>query len=146
MTTLEARLQRLEDRDAIHQLFVDYGRYLDAGDIDAYASLFAEDAEILLGPIGRATGRDNIRELMGKILQGRAGSAFHIISSPAVTLDGDEATSEVMWTVIQRDTEGKPKLTSMGRHVDRLVRKDGVWKIAQRRGLIDLPQQLPQAG
>lgn len=146
MTNLEARLQRLEDRDAIHQLFVDYGRYLDAGDIDAYASLFAEDAELLLGPIGGATGRDNIRELMGKILHGRAGSAFHIISSPAVTLQGDAATSEVTWTVIQRDAEGKPKLTSMGRHVDRLVRRNGEWKIAQRRGLIDLPQQVPQPG
>lgn len=142
MTNLEARLQRLEDRDAIHQLFIDYGRFLDAGDLDAYASLFAQDGEVMLGPIGRATGRDNIRALMGKILSGRAGSAYHIISSPTVTLEGDEATSEVMWTVIQRDAEGKPKLTSIGRHVDRLVRIDGAWKIAQRRGLIDLPRQM----
>jgi uncharacterized protein (TIGR02246 family) len=142
MTSLEARLQRLEDRDAIHQVFVDYGRFLDAGDIDAYAALFAEDGEVLLGPMGRATGRDNIRELMRKILEGRVGSAYHIISSPAVTLNGDEATSVVMWTVIQRDAEGKPRLTSMGRHVDRLVRVNGAWKIAQRRGLIDLPQRL----
>ena len=146
MTTLEQRLQRLEDRDAIHQLFIDYGRFLDAGDIDAYASLFAADGEVLLGPMGRATGRDNIRELMRKILSGRVGSAFHIISSPAVTLNGDEATSEVMWTVIQRDAQGKPFLSSMGRHVDRLVRVNGAWQIAQRRGLIDLPQRLPSPG
>lgn len=141
MATLEDRLQLLEDRDAIHQLFIDYGRFLDAGDLDAYASLFAENGEVLLGPMGRATGRHNIRQLMGNILSGRVGSAFHIISSPAVTLDGDQATSVVMWTVIQRDAEGKPKLTGMGRHVDRLVRENGEWKIAQRRGLIDLPQR-----
>ena len=146
MTTLEERLQRLEDRDAIHQLFIDYGRFLDAGDLDAYASLFAVNGEVMLGPIGRATGRDNIRELMGKILSGRIGSAYHIISSPTVTLAGDEASSEVMWTVIQRDTQGKPYLSSMGRHVDRLVREDGSWKIAQRRGLIDLPQRLAPQG
>jgi uncharacterized protein (TIGR02246 family) len=139
MTTLEARLQRLEDRDAIHQLFIDYGRHLDAGDFDAYASLFAEDGEVILGPMGRATGRDNIRDLMRKILDGRVGSAFHIISSPAVTLDGDAATSEVMWTVIRRDPQGNPQLGGLGRHVDRLVRRNGEWKIAQRRGLIDLP-------
>lgn len=146
MTTPEERLQRLEDRDAIHQLFIDYGRFLDAGDFDAYAALFAADGEVILGPMGRATGRDNIRELMRKILDGRVGSAYHIISSPAVTLVGDQATSEVMWTVIQRDAQGKPFLSSMGRHVDRLVREAGVWKIAQRRGLIDLPQRLPQSG
>lgn len=142
MATLEERLRRLEDRDAIHQVFVDYGRYLDAGDLDRYASLFAEDAEVLLGPMGRAKGRDNIRALMTKVLDGRVGTSYHIISSPAVQLDGDRAESEVMWTVIQRDREGKPKLTSMGRHVDQLVREGGRWKIAQRRGLIDLPQRL----
>lgn len=142
MTTLEERLLRLEDRDAIHQLFIDYGRFLDAGDFDAYASLFAEDGEVVLGPMGRATGRDNIRDLMRKILDGRIGSAYHIISSPAVTLDGDTATSEVMWTVIRRDPQGNPHLSGMGRHVDRLVRVGGCWKIAQRRGLIDLPQRL----
>ena len=51
-----ARLQRLEDLQAIHQLFVDYGAFLDAGDLDGYASLFADDGELLLGPLGRATG------------------------------------------------------------------------------------------
>ena len=59
MTTPEERLQRLEDRDAIHQLFIDYGRYLDAGDFDAY----------------------------------------HIISSPAVKFDGDEAGYKPNWCI-----------------------------------------------
>lgn len=138
---LEERSQRLEDRDAIHQLFVDYGRYLDAGDIDRYADCFATDAEVLLGPMGRARGRDHIRRLMSAMLTGRVGANYHIISSPQVSLDGDRATSEVMWTVISRDADGKPKLTSMGRHVDDLVREDGTWKIARRRGLVDLPQR-----
>lgn len=140
---IEERLQRLEDRDAIHQLFVDYGRYLDAGDIDAYAALFTEDGEVMLGPMGRTQGRANIHALMTKVLDGRVGSSYHIIGSPQVVLGGDEATSEVMWTVIQRDAEGRPRLTSMGRHVDRLRREDGVWRIAERRGYVDLPQKLP---
>jgi uncharacterized protein (TIGR02246 family) len=143
MSSLEERLQRLEDRDAIHQLFVDYGRYLDSGNIDAYADLFTEDGEVMLGPMGRTQGRENIRALMAKVLDGRVGAAYHVISSPAVVLDGDEATSEVMWTVLQRDAEGKPKLTSTGRHVDRLRRVDGAWRIAERRGYVDLPQKLP---
>ena len=143
MTSLEERLQRLEDRDAIHQLFVDYGRHLDAGDLDAYAALFAEDGEVVLGPMGQASGRANIRALMGGLLDGKAGANYHIISSPRVQLDGDHASSEVMWTVIARDQDGKPKLTSMGRHVDQLVREDGRWRIAQRRGLVDLPQRVP---
>lgn len=143
MTTLDERIRRLEDLDAIHRLFTDYGRHLDAGDVESYAALFTDDGEVLLGPMGRAKGRDAIRELMRKTLHGRAGSAFHIISSPAVELDGDRATSEVMWTVIQRDPDGRPKLGMIGRHLDDLVREDGTWRFARRRGEIDLPQVMP---
>jgi uncharacterized protein (TIGR02246 family) len=144
--SLEKRLARLEDRDAIHQLFVNYGRHLDAGDIDAYASLFCADGEVMLGPMGRVKGREEIHALMSKVLDGKVGSAYHVISSPRVELDGETATSEVMWTVIQRDDEGKPKLTSMGRHLDLLRKEDGVWRIAERRGYVDLPQNLPTSG
>ena len=35
------RVQELEDREAIRRIFVDYARYLDAGDHAGYASLFA---------------------------------------------------------------------------------------------------------
>jgi uncharacterized protein (TIGR02246 family) len=135
----EARLRRLEDRDAIHQLFSDYGHYLDRGDVDAYAELFAVDGEVLLGPMGRAKGRDNIRELMRGVLAESAGNSVHIISSPKVQLGEDVATSEAMWTVIARDRDGKPLVTMVGRHLDDLVREDGQWRIARRRGVIDIP-------
>lgn len=138
MSTLEERLQRLEDRDAIHQLFIDYGRHLDAGDWDAYAGLFAEDGEVLLGPMGRAQGRSAIRDLMERTLTPRLGTAFHIISSPIVVLDGDSATSEVMWTVLTKRDDGGPELTMMGRHRDVLSRVDGRWFIQRRAGFVDL--------
>lgn len=143
MTTIEQRLQVLEDRDAIHQLFVDYGRHLDRGDVEAYADLFAADGEVLLGPMGRAKGREEIRALMGRVLAGRTGSSYHIVSSPVVVLDGDRATSEVMWTVVQRLPDGQPRLSMLGRHVDDLVREEGGWRIARRRGEVDLPQRMP---
>ncbi|MCW2620975.1 MAG: hypothetical protein JWL64_577 [Frankiales bacterium] len=138
MTTIEERLQRLEDRQEIQQLFVDYGRHLDRGDWDAYAALFAEDGEILLGA-WRARGRDAIREVMKGALQDSVGSTFHVISSPDVRLAGDVATSEVMWTVIARDPEGAPGLTMVGRHVDELRRIEGRWRIVRRKGYVDLP-------
>jgi uncharacterized protein (TIGR02246 family) len=137
--TVEQRLQRLEDRDAIHQLFSDYGHYLDRGDVDSYAQLFAEDGEVLIGPMGRAKGRDNIREMMSRILEHSVGNSVHIISSPKVQLHGDTATSEAMWTVIGLDANGATHVTMVGRHLDDLVRIDGRWFIAKRRGVMDLP-------
>ena len=145
---LAARLQRLEDLMEIHQLFIDYGLALDAGDFDAYAALFAEDGEVLLGPMGRAKGRDEIKALMTNTLSGGAGSSFHIISSPQVQLDGDAATSQVMWSVVTRADSGQANLTMIGRHRDDLVRENGRWKIARRRGFVDLPTAMlrPNAG
>ena len=135
---IEARLARLEDILEIHQLFVDYGRYLDAGNFEAYADLFADDAEVLLGPVGRAKGRDEILAVMTKA-GGTPGNSIHIISSPAVELDGDRATSEVRWTLLQRGSDGRPTVSMIGRHVDELVRERGRWRFRRRKGYIDIP-------
>src|SRR5580658_7635283 len=51
---VEGRLRRLEDVIEIQQLFVSYGHCLDRGDFAAYAQLFAEDGEFMMGPVGRA--------------------------------------------------------------------------------------------
>src|SRR5207253_11521660 len=120
-TALAERVQRLEDLLAIHQLFVDYGQLLDAGDFDAYANLFAEDGELLLGPVGRAKGRAAIKELMSKN-GGRQGASYHIISSPQVALEGDRATARVMWSVVARMPDGSASLTMVGHHEDALRR------------------------
>jgi uncharacterized protein (TIGR02246 family) len=141
---LAARLQRLEDLQEIHQLFVDYGRHLDSGALDAYADLFADDGELLLGPVARARGRDEIKAVMAKALAASNGNSFHIISSPAVVLDGDRATSEVMWTVVERDADGKPSLGMIGRHVDDLVRERGRWRFQRRKGYVDIPSAMPR--
>ena len=139
---LETRLARLEDLMEIHQLFVDYGRYLDGGDFDAYASLFADEGEVLLGPMGRAKGPEAIKALMTKTLAGSQGTSYHIISSPAVTLDGDRATSVVMWTVVNRDADGRAALSMIGRHVDELVRERGRWRFLRRKGYVDIPSAM----
>ena len=143
MTDFESRLRRLEDLAEIHQLFVDYGHHLDHGDFAAYADLFAADGEVLLGPIGRATGRDEIRDLMERTLGGAAGSSFHVISNPVVVLDGDTATTDVMWTVVNRGADGSPVLSMIGRHRDQLVREDGRWRFKRRKGFVDIPSAMP---
>lgn len=141
---LAARLRRLEDLAAIHQLFIDYGAYLDSHDFEAYAALFAEDGEVLLGPLGRAKGRDRIRELMERALSPMPpGRSFHVISSPVVTLEGDHARAKVMWTVIQQDHQGRPAVGMIGHHLDELTRHDGKWYFLRRAGHVDIPSEYP---
>lgn len=141
--SIEQRLRRLEDLAEIHQLFVDYGHHLDAGDFDAYAGLFTADGEVRLGPMGSAKGRDQIRALMERVLAGVVGTSYHLITSPIVRIDGDTATSEVMWTVVQLGPDGAPVVSMTGRHRDELAREDGRWRFRLRRGFVDIPSSLP---
>jgi hypothetical protein len=140
-TALEARLRRLEDLEAIRQLFIDYGYYLDHGEFESYGKLFADDGEVLLGPIGRASGPQAITELMTKTLSGRQGMSYHIITNPIIKLDGDSATTDVMWTVIVKDEAGKPHVSMLGRHRDTVVRQRGEWKFKRREGYVDIPSR-----
>lgn len=132
--SIEVRLRHLEDLQAITQLFVDYGEHLDAGDFHAYAELFAEDGEVLLGPMGRARGRHAIEQLMTQALAGKVGSTYHIVSSPRIALDGDRATSTVMWSVASVQPDGFARLTMVGHHLDDLVRTPDGWRFQRRRG------------
>ena len=141
---LKARVRKLEDMAAIHQLFIDYGAYLDAHDFASYASLFAEEGEVLLGPVGRAKGPDQIKALMEGTMPPGSAQSFHVITSPVVTLDGDRAQAQVMWTVIQQDGAGRPQVGMIGHHRDELVREDGRWKFLRRKGYVDIPSAYPQ--
>jgi uncharacterized protein (TIGR02246 family) len=142
---LAARVRRLEDLVEIHQLFIDYGEHLDAGDFDAYSQLFAEDGEVRLGPMGKATGREAIKELMVRQLSANVGTTFHIISSPRVALDGDSATATVMWSVAVTGEDGMARLSMVGHHIDVLSRTSEGWKIQRRKGVMNLPAIHPGA-
>ena len=54
-TPLAARIQRLEDIEAIRTVLLNYGRFLDARDLPAYSRLFAKDGE-WVGGFGSAKG------------------------------------------------------------------------------------------
>ena len=106
---------------------------------------FADEGELLLGPLGRAQGREQIRTMMGRALEGVTGNSFHVIANPLVDLDpeGDRASSEVTWAVVARAQDGSPQLTMYGRHIDQLIRERGRWRFLRREGHIDLPSSYP---
>ena len=139
LENIEKRLQRAEDLLAIQQLFNEYASYLDAGEFNRYAALFSANGEVKLGPMGRAVGPVAIEALMIKHLAANVGQSYHIISNPIVQLDGDSATTEVMWTVILRSKDDKPVVGMMGKHRDKLVRENGAWLFLERAGFVDIP-------
>jgi len=129
-----ARLQALEDREAIRQIFTDYARTLDNGDYAGYSALFARD-----GRFGEAVGPAAIEAQMlaygvridAAMAEGRFHKAVHLMSNPDIAIDGDSATADITWCYMTIDADTVPTVFQMGHYLDDLVREDGAWKIAR---------------
>jgi 3-phenylpropionate/cinnamic acid dioxygenase small subunit len=139
------RLQEIEDRMAIEHLMVGvYPKALDTRDWKTYASLFAEDGELIQGT-NVTKGPKAIEEQFSRPRAPRpaaAGAAAapapagppqtkHIVTNLDIKLDGDRATSTGYWqTISTRD--GKTTIAGAGHYVDELVRVNGQWKFKKR--------------
>ena len=139
-SSFAARLQRLEDMEAIRALLIDYGRFLDARDLAAYSRLFARDGE-WVGGFGSAKGPAAILEFMQKNLGTgpNRGNTYHILSNFEIDVKGDTATAWSRWTFVTPGPDGKPVISQAGRYDDALVREDGRWKFKRRVASNDIP-------
>lgn len=142
MAELEARIQRMEDREAIHGLFMRYRQCLDEKDFSGYAALFAEDGEFVAAG-GTARGRVGIEELVdgmrGSLLTAVVGDDLHIVVNPEISIDGNRATARSTWIYLVRGESGAPTLCKVGHYDDELIREDGTWRFARRFAPMDMP-------
>jgi uncharacterized protein (TIGR02246 family) len=144
MTGVEERLRALEDREAIHRLFMAYAAALDARDMEAYAALFARDGE-WWGGTGYARTPDGIRSMLEERLgpnpPAPGPTHRHVISNEQIELDGDSATAVSTWSLVTRAEGDVPAFTLLGTYRDTLVREDGQWRFASRKAHIDIPDR-----
>jgi uncharacterized protein (TIGR02246 family) len=144
LARLQQRVQQLEDREAIHALFMEYRRMLDEKDFEGYANLFTEDGVFTTtDPAWQASGREGIHKMVtgmvGSMLTVRGGDDFHIVGNVQITLDGDRASARSTWTYVVRGDDDQPTLAKIGHYEDRLVREDGRWLFAHRHAPTDVP-------
>lgn len=139
--SVAARLQRLEDKDAIHALLVAYGRALDARDFKAYGDLFAKDGT-WKGGMGSATSPANIAKMVADGFSRMSPSLYensnHVMTSFDIEVNGDtgKAWSRWLWVVV--GTDGKPRVERGGRYEDSLVRENGKWKFKTRQAFTEI--------
>ncbi len=151
--SLEQRLQRLEDIQAITELKAAYCNGADGGwdrpshDCDAVAALFVEDGVWDAGKdIGRGEGREAIRALF-KSFQ-RWPFAFHRVSNPIIKVDGDTATGEWHVQVAITMDEGQD-MWAGGIYRDQFVRTPDGWRFKEltfTRAFISMNDQGWQVG
>src|SRR6478735_8698134 len=109
LAAMQARLQELEDKEAIRQIFTDYARFLDSGDFEGYAGLFARNGW-MKASLGEATGPDEILVLLNKYREAAKGKnlpkAKHIVNNHDIKIEGDTATANVLWFYLTTQPDG----------------------------------------
>lgn len=143
--TLEERLTRLEDVEAIRTLITSYGRYVDERNWEAFIELFAEDNGTWNGGMGIAEGRDAIYEMMessmGRENTGATGSGhsnLHLVSNEFIDVEGETATALSKWVFVMTSEEGDPDVAFVGHYQDDLVKEDGTWRFQYRQVFSDI--------
>ena len=143
-TTLQAqdlasRVQHLEDIEEIRNVLLDYGRFLDSRDFEAYSQLFAEDGE-WIGGFGTVKGPEAIHEFMVDAIPGpNSGNTYHLLSNFVIEVDGDNASAWSRWAFVTGGTNDRPALAQGGQYDDILIREDGRWKFMRREAVLDIP-------
>jgi hypothetical protein len=158
--SMESRMQRQEDTESIRHLLREYGRRLDAGDLQGYANLFATDGE-WIGGFGAVKGRANIAPFMEKNMrtplpsvEGKAAAeapprpgprGVHLMTNEIIEVNGDRATAWSKWTYMTRSVDNKPVPALVGHYDDTLVREKGEWKFLKRVVTGEIPYAEPPA-
>jgi hypothetical protein len=135
LTDLRARVQRLEDIEAIRKVFIEYGRLADSKDWVGYSELFVADGTFdSPHSIGAVTGSRAIRERLGSAYGDDPADALHVFDNVEIEVDGDRATARSMWTFLRPGANGyPPQLLMFGQYEDELVRTAAGWKFHVRR-------------
>jgi hypothetical protein len=132
--TLEARVQRLEDREEIDRLLMEYGVTLDSRNFAAYSQLFAAEG-VWSGSIGTIKGPAAIKAAMEKAFDTAAApngdGSFHLLTNVIVDVQGDHATAISKWTFVHL-VDKKPVIALAGRYDDSLIRESGHWRFLNR--------------
>lgn len=140
LQALAADVRYLKDRAEILDCMNRYTRGADRLDRELFLSSYHDDAT---DDRGAFTGnpRQRVDWLFGYLET--LGHAAHHITNFTLEIDGDtcHAESYVLTTVMPAD--GETVTVGTARYLDRLERRDGVWKIAHREGVFDFVFTVP---
>lgn len=140
--TLAARLQALEDREAIRALIAGYGPLADAGDSAGIAALWTADGTYGVGGMddsGRflAQGQAAIAGLIDgpthRALM--ADGCAHLLGPVAIDLDGDRATARGH-SVVFRHADGRFEAARVSANRWELVRTAAGWRVSHRENAL----------
>jgi hypothetical protein len=152
VSDLEARIQRLEDIEAIRNVKMAYAKLCDEGyDADGIVGLFAQhtDVEWVSDVFGTHVGRDGIHNWFENV-NAEIHWAVHLMINPVVELADDGQSAKGSFYLLELATMsaadgGDPDAVIMtGKYADRFVKEDGEWRFERIEVNFDQVSNLDQ--
>jgi ketosteroid isomerase-like protein len=131
----DADLRELLDKQALTELVTRLSRAVDRCDEELLLSCYWEDA---LDDHGAYKGdpRGFLEHLRKRTMDPTTGPLQHAISNLLFELDGDQAYGEVYVESRAVAPDGTVQ-RGLARYVDRYERRDGDWRVAHRRVILE---------
>jgi hypothetical protein len=140
MADRDPELQQLLDKQAITERIYDYGRSMDRLDAELGKAVFHDDAPADYGAqMFQGTGHGFVDMCMA--VHPSFHSHSHQFSNIRIWIDGaDKARSETYCDVTLRRFDEQSvaqDIRNLGRYIDRWEKRDGAWRIAERKFVLD---------
>lgn len=129
-------VQQLLARQQIHDALMRYCRGVDRRDVEAVRSAYHPDSFDDHG-YWRGNGHDFASFVVDRLTKANT-TTTHQVTNVLIEFRGDEALceSQIVATLLRR---GTPVLVDVmgARYLDRLIERDGVWRIQERTLVLD---------
>ncbi len=135
-----ARLEQLLDRQDILDCLIRFSRGMDRFDRELFLSAFHSDAVIAAGPF--VGGPVELFGWASKLHEQGQSATHHNLLNHTCDITGEVAHTETYYLFVGRNRDQTNWLAG-GRYIDRLERRDGVWRIALRTNAIEWSGMVP---
>ncbi len=144
---LEARIERLEDRQEILDLAAQFSDAVNRVDLNAFQELWSLDGVWTIGPpVDQVfTGRDAIVEACRSLLEGSWEFFVQSTSSHVIEINGTSATARFYVTETARAKSGAGDF-NLSMYADELVKQDGRWRFKSRTYNVLYLDETPPVG
>ncbi len=142
MTKIDQELQEMLDHHKIYQVLTRYCQGVDRGDAELIKSVYHDDAVDDHGMF-KGLGKDFADWIVDFLKDIR--QCQHLIGNYSCELDGDTAYTET-YCLAASDWGTGEHVIAYNRYIDRFDKRNGEWKIADRRVVLDVTCNAPDAG
>jgi hypothetical protein len=136
LAALERKVDHLLDRQAILDCVASHARGHDRHDAELITAAYHPDG---FDEHGTAVNRgDRYAAWINPVHAAGSRNHLHNITTHTVEIDGDTAHAESYVVVTLLNHDGVTARFINGRYIDRLEKRDGVWRIAVRRSTVEV--------